>query len=326
MSSLELSEFGELAAELLGSRPAVPEGLRAQVLALEEPAPAMRPRSFRRPALLLAPVGLAAAAAAAVVIGVVQSGGSQQPVAQRLESTALKGASAPTARSAVRDSALPATTARAQRYEAELTVRVSDLSAQTKRALRLTRSLGGYVRSVDFGQGQKEGTAYLVVRVPVRRVQDAIVRFSALGAILDQHVSIQDLQAGIDRRTREVQRLKERIAVLERQGTPEAALQATVLRRHLVALQREQAQALRSASFATVSLALRTKEAEVVPAARPGRIERTFDRAGTVLSQELAVLVYVVVVGLPVLLLAGLAFLAARFVRRRSLDRLLQNS
>jgi hypothetical protein len=326
MSSFELSEFGELAAELRGSRPAAPEGLRPQVLALGEPAPIARRRSFHRPVLLLIPVGLAAAAAAAVLIGVVQSSGSQQPVAQRLESTALKGTSAPATPSAVHDSALPATAARAQRYEAELTLRVRDLSAQTKRALRLTRSLGGYVRSVDFGQGQKAGSAYLVVRIPAARVQEAIVRFSALGAILGQHVSIQDVQAGIDRRTRDMQRLKDRIAALEHQGTSEAALQAMVLRRHLVVLQREQAQALRSASFATVSLSLRTKQAEVVPTAHPGRIERTFDRAGTVLLQELAVLVYVVVVALPLLLLAGLAYLGAHSVRRRSLDRLLENS
>jgi hypothetical protein len=327
MSSSELAGFSEIMGELRAARPAAPEGLRAQVLALGEPAP-RRQRSFRRSALLLAPAGIAAAAAAAIVIGVVQSGGGGTRTVVHGEALRAQGAvkAAPRPSVGVEDTGLPATRARAQRYEAELTLRVHDLSAETKRALRLTRSLGGYVRTVDYGQGQKAGTAYLAVRIPVGRVQAAIVRFSALGTILGQHVSIQDAQAGLDLRSRGIQRLKDRIAALERQGTPEATAKAALLNRQLVALQREQAQAIRAASFATVSLALRTKEATVVPPARPGRIERTFDRADTVLMQELAVLVYVVVVALPLLLLAAGAYFTARSLRRRSLDRLLENS
>jgi Domain of unknown function (DUF4349) len=325
MSTPELAGFGEIMGELRVARPAAPQGLPAQVLVLGEPA-SRRQRSLRRPALLLAPAGLAAAAAAAVVIGVVQSGGEQQPVV--LRQSAVKGPApltkelAPTATDAA---GLPATRSRAQRYQAELTLRVNDLSAQTKHALRLTRSLRGYVRTVDYGQGQKTGSAYLVVRIPVRRVQEAIVRFSALGTILGQHVSIQDVQPSIGRRYRQIQVLRRRIAALEGQTSPEAKALLEELNRRLTALQREQAQTLRSASFATVSLALRTKDAAVAPPA-PGRIERTFDRAGTVLLQELAVLVYVVVVALPLLILAAAAYLAARSLRRRSLDRLLESS
>lgn len=322
MSSFDLAGFSEIMGELRVARPAAPEGLRAQVLALGEPVP-RRQRSFRKPALLLAPAGLAAAAVAAVAIGVVQSGGGSKTVA-RGEARALKAA-APSA-AAREDSALPAPGVRAKRYEAELTLRVHNLSAQTKRALHLTRSLGGYVRSVDYGQGQKAGTAYLVVRVPVERVQQAILRFSALGAILDQHVSIQDVQPALDRRYLQIQALRRQITALEGQSSPEAQAKLTELNRQLVALQREQAEAIRATSFATVSLSLRTEARAVTPPARPGRIERTFDRAGTVLLQELAVLVYVVVVALPLLLLVAAAYFAARSLRRRSLDRLLENS
>ena len=63
-----------------------------------------------------------------------------------------------------------------------------------------TRALGGYVRTVDYGEGRGEGTARLVVRVPIGRVQTAILRFSELGTILDQHVSVRDVQPGLDRR------------------------------------------------------------------------------------------------------------------------------
>ncbi|PWU18155.1 MAG: hypothetical protein C5B48_15010 [Candidatus Rokuibacteriota bacterium] len=313
--------------ELRAARPLAPERLREHVLALGEPA--VRPRrSWRRPALVLVPATVLASGAAALILGLVQSGGNSRPVVQRGELSSVARAPQPLAGSAPTDraAALPAPGTRAKRYEAELTLRVRDLSTQTKRALRLTRELGGYVRSVDYGQGQKAGTAYLVVRVPVQSVQGAIVRFSALGEILAQHVSIQDAQAGLDRRFREIRALERRIVALEREGTPDAVAKAALLRPRLVALQRVQAQAIRQASFATVSLALRTKEAAVTPQARPGRIRRTLDRAGTVLVEELAVVLYVLIVALPLLLLGAAAYFGARALRRRSLDRLLQES
>ena len=63
---------------------------------------------------------------------------------------------------------LPATPGRAQLYDAELTLKIKDLSTATKKALRLTRDFHGYVRSVDYGSGTERGSAYLVLRVPGR--------------------------------------------------------------------------------------------------------------------------------------------------------------
>src|SRR5262249_47772453 len=100
---------------------------------------------------------------------------------------------------------IPATPGRAQLYSADLTLKVKDLSSATKRALRLTRSFNGYVRTVDYGSGAQSGTAYLTVRIPVGSVQEAIVKFSALGAIVDQQVSIQDVQPQLDKRFRQMQ-------------------------------------------------------------------------------------------------------------------------
>src|SRR5439155_10035837 len=170
---------------------------------------------------------------------------------------------------------------RAQLYGAELTLRVRDLSAATKRALRLTRAFGGYVRTVDYGSGTQSGRAYLVVRVPVRRVQEAIVRFSALGRILDQHVSIQDVQPSIDKRFRQMQALRRQIAALQAKADPASLAKMALLQRELVALQREQAQALRRTSFATLSLVLQTKQSVVAPPKHRSRLHRSVDRAGT---------------------------------------------
>ena len=44
-------------------------------------------------------------------------------------------------------------------------------------------------------QGAKNGTAEVDVHIPIARVQDAIARFSTLGLIVGQHVSVADLQS-----------------------------------------------------------------------------------------------------------------------------------
>ena len=204
---------------------------------------------------------------------------------------------------------------RAQRYSAQITLRVKNLSDVTQDALRQTRSLGGYVRTVDYGEGRGEGTARLVVRVPIGRVQTAILRFSELGTILDQHVSVRDVQPGLDRRFARIAELRRAIPTLS--GDDLAAAQA-----ELEALQTAQARERRQASFATVSLALTTAEKEVVPTP-PGRIERAFERASDVLAAEAVAVVYAGVVAAPFILLGLVLVIAVRAARSRSDKRLL---
>jgi hypothetical protein len=220
----------------------------------------------------------------------------------------------------VRSAAAPApTTGRAQQYDAEMQLRVKDLSRVTQTALRLTRSLGGYVRSVDYGSAQRAGTAELVVRIPLGAVQKAVVRFSALGTIVSQHVSIRDVQAGFDSRFRRLQALRTQIATAQRVGDE---AKVTRLRGQLVALQREQAQAKRRYAYATLSLGLTTAKPVVVHS-KPDRLDRALDGAGSILLKELVVLLYALIVAGPIALLAVLAFATGRIWRRRTTERLL---
>jgi hypothetical protein len=348
-------KYDELVAELRASRPAAPAELRARVGALGAPEavpPRARRWSWWRGGLVLVPAGVAAVAAA-VVIGVVDSGnGTKQqgaatqdsaapaPLVARARSTPEK---APPAVASGRLGQEPpsapapppapaASSGRTQLYAADLTVRVKDVSAATKRALSLTRSFGGYVRSVDYGKGTASGRAYLVLRVPVGSVQEAIVRFSALGKIVDQHIAIQDIQPSIDARFRRLQALRIGIAKLQQQlagsGLTEAqrsTLNARLVRTRseLTAVQRKQAQARKRASFATVSLGLRTKAAQVVPPAKPSRLDRTLDRIGDVLLVELEILLYVLAIALPLAAIVGLVVWGRRAGRRRAEERLL---
>jgi hypothetical protein len=328
--------------------------LRARVRAIAATAPAhvpARPRRelpWRRLALVLVPAGVAVAFAVSLAAGLTSSGTDSSKNASPAPAPPFTGPARDATTTGVAAGALeaqkggaggsaglPATPNRAQLYEAELTLKVHDLSAATKRALRLTQDFHGYVRSVQYGSGAESGSASVVVRVPVGSVQKAIVRFSAIGAILDQHVSIQDVQPQVDARFRRLQAQRDAIAKIQAKlesptlsSTDRAALeqQLVAARRQLVVLQKAQAALRRQTSYATVSLGLRTAGKAVVVPHEPGRIGRALHRSGQVLADEAKVLVYVLVVGAPFFALAALAAVGLRARRRRGEARLLATS
>jgi hypothetical protein len=305
--------FDGLVSELRAARPVAPDDLRRRVAAIAARPPAP-PRKLRV-TWVLAPAA-AALAAGAIAVGVLSSGGErpQQQVAAPLVERATKDSATTSVLEAPAGSPV-APARRAQRYTARITLRVKDLSDVTQDALGQTRALGGYVRTVDYGEGRGEGTARLVVRVPIGRVQTAVLRFSELGTILDQHVSVRDVQPLLDRRFARIAELRRAVRTMS--GDDLAAAQA-----ELETLQAAQARERRQASFATVSLDLTTAEKEVVPTP-PGRIERAFERAADVLATEAVAVVYAAVVAAPFILLGLVLVIAFRAARSRSDKRLL---
>jgi hypothetical protein len=234
--------------------------------------------------------------------------------------------------------AVPTTPGRTQDYRTALRVRVDDvdeLSAKTQQALRLTRRYGGYVVATRFRNPRTdEGDATLELRIPIGRIQEAILAFSQLGAIVSQDVSIRDLQGQIDRHTRDIRRLRDRMATLRASlldpnlTTRERARMVAELaqsRSRVTALEQERRILAREGRFAKVSLALTTQK----PAAKKdeaGRIERAFDDAGSVLAKEVAFGLYALIVAAPFLLLTALAIAGARVGRRRADQRLLERA
>jgi uncharacterized protein DUF4349 len=343
--------------EIRSSRLAASPELRERVRGLAATLPPAPPRRtgrraipWRRWSLVLVPACVALAGAGALVAGLATSGKKQgqavaygeeahrqvaqptRPVFSAADRAAPLSLAGKTAGGGSGAAGLPASARRAQLYEAELTLEVKDLSAATKSALRLTRGFHGYVQTIDYGSGGERGSARMVLRVPVGSVQEAIVRFSALGRIVDQHVSIRDVQPQLDKRFRAMQSLRDQIsklqARLENPSLTEPQRKAlenelVAARRRLVVLQRAQAAQQRQASFATVSLALKTTDKGAAIPHEPGRIERALDRSGSILLDELKVAVYVLIVGAPLLALVGLALAGTRIRRRRIEARLL---
>jgi len=187
-------------------------------------------------------------------------------------------------------------------------LRVDDLSGATQSAVRTTRRLGGFVAGADYATGSNEGNSRLALRVPVANLQKAIASFTNLGTILSQHISVADLQGGLDR-------LDARIAKARHAGHA-----------HTVArLERRRDALIREGTYARVSLQLTTAK----PAAKnvaPSRFDRFLDRSGDILGKEAIAVLYALVVAGPFVLIAALLFLVERTRRRRADHRLLEET
>jgi len=342
----------------LRTMPGAPEGLRERVRALPEPKPRFVwtfPRiDVRRSLLVLAPAVVALAVGSAALHGVL-SGGSTQP--QALESAVQHGraaapshwraAKAPAA--AAQDKALtfsaagaggvalPPSTTRLNRYEAWLRVRVErdGLSSATTRAMRIARGYGGYVASVDMNTPGKQGTSSLVLRVPVTKVEDAVLRLGKLGEVTAQHVRIQDLQRTANVLQRQIAVLQTTIAGLQRKLADDSLSTAERLqlqyqlaeaKASLAQKTKARAGTVREGTLATVSMSFVVpKPAAVVPH-KQGDVERTVRDAGVFFLLELAWLLYAIVAIGPIALLAAAAVFGVRAARRRSDARLLEGA
>jgi uncharacterized protein DUF4349 len=339
----------DLIHELKVSRPVAPADLRMRVreIATQE-APRSTWPSFRLPARRVALVAMPAAIALAIVsagvLGLARSDGTTEAFRDRLlEETVVPGGAdnaAPEAAPATglgatttKDSAIGPTSDRAQRVSATLTVEVADaqaVSGAAQEALDLTRSLGGHVVNASVATGD-EGSAALTVRIPVNKVQEAIVKLSALGRIVSQQVSIQDLQEGLDAMERREKSVREQIARISARLDSEAldpgtraALESRrqSLRSELGELRRGIGSTKAEARMATIDLTVVTPDGlGVVPT--PSRLDRTLDEALNVLVWEGVVVLATAIVVAPFALVFFAAWLGRRFQRRREEERLL---
>ena len=230
--------------------------------------------------------------------------------------------------------ALPPSSTRLNKYEAWLRVQVADdrLSSATTRAMQIARAYGGYVALVDMNTPGNQGTASLVLRVPVTRVEDAVLKLGKLGEVKAQRVRIEDLTRQANVLRRQIVALQATIAKLEHKLaagglSPDERLrlqyQLDEAKRSLAQKTKSRASTVREGTLATVSLALSTPQATVAVPHHPGRLERTARDAGAFLVRELAWILYAAIVLAPIALLAAALVFGVRAGRRRSEERLL---
>ena len=339
-------EFEQLVRELRAMPADAPDGVRERVRALGEPAPkrSLPTLPWRRSLLVLAPACALALVVAAVVHGVLNSspkrqalsftGGAEHGVAGRpatVPGWALDGSSG-----ALKSPLVPPDGGRRQDYEASMTLRVRDLDALTDRtneAMRIVRSFGGYVASVQQSTATgRPGQADLVVRVPVRHVEAALVRLSDLGTVLDRQLSIVDLEQALRQQQDRIVRLKVFIA----RATEELKRDLPADVRLRLQLQLQQAKTnldraarahkatLDEAAFSRIALGITTQKT-VTPVQKGGmgRFERAARDAGSFLAGAGAVILFLLIVLSPVIVLLVASLLGLRAYRRREERRLL---
>jgi hypothetical protein len=201
-----------------------------------------------------------------------------------------------------------------------------ELSAAAREAMKITRELGGWVAGSDVDTKGREGTSELELRVPVRRVEDAVVELADLGTVTGQRVETEDLQAGIDARTSRIERLERSIRVFElrlESGTldPEEELRVRLeleRRRNKAAdLRRANLGDRREAATSELTLLLHTREAGALQDEDEGGAAGAVGDALELLGKAGAVALYLAIVLSPILALLVLLWLALRSRSRR---------
>jgi ribosomal protein L29 len=323
--------------ELRSVSPRASHELREHVRTLREPE--VRRSLGWRPVLVIVPVALAFAGA--IIVGGRDdgsrdqaSGGSaaalelkQQPSSPAVTEDAGR-ALAPTPAPTLSD------TVRAQEWDVSLELAVRDnrsLSDASAEAIRTTRALGGFVVSSNVATQGSGGRADLVLRIPQRRVQDAIAQFSELGTITGQQVTVQDRQADLDRLAKRIDSLRIQLAEVRAQlaqgGLSEVERLRLELRRQrlqgeLNQQTRQRTGIANEVALAEFSLTLQTKRAAA--AAGDSRIDGAVGDALEVLSVAAAIGLFLLIVLAPLAAIAALLFFVRRSHRRREEERLLE--
>jgi hypothetical protein len=180
----------------------------------------------------------------------------------------------------------------------------------------------------------RRGRAFLVLRVPVTKVEDAVLRLGKLGAVTSQHVRIQDLQRQANQLLQQILDLRTTIAKLEAQLQNPSLSAAERFRLQYALQQAKRSLALktkahsgtiREGTLATVSATFYAPQPKAA-VHHEGRVGRTVSSAGSFLVRELAWLLYALIVAGPIAVLAALAVLGARAGRRRADSRLLESA
>jgi len=313
----------DLTAELRAARIDAPPELRERVrlIAAADTTPAPRRVFTWRRALVVA-LPVAAAVAATVVF--TRPAHNPPTAAPGVQRGAVLGRAVPATPLQATIAPAPSTT-RVQRYGASLTLRVptaDGVSRGVKSALAITASLGGYASSVHANTKGERATADLTLKVPRAHVQEAISRLSDLGTITAEHLDVQDLQASLDATGRTIALLQRQLATLRaRPQTDALGAQIAALVARIEQLQRNEAATTRAAHYATVRLHLATP----VPVARTTH-HGALNGLRVALVWLGIALLYVLVLGTPLLAIGAAAFLIARAVRRRREDVLLSRS
>ncbi len=162
-------------------------------------------------------------------------------------------------------------------------------------------------------------------------MQDAIVQLSALGRIVSQQVTIDDLQATLDALERRERSVRAQIALVSARLESEtldaptrAQLEARLktLRSELRQLRRDTAATSAEARMATIQVSVVTPGA-LGAVSVPSRLDRSLDEALNILVWEGVVALAILIVAAPFALIIAATWIGRSLYRRREEEKLL---
>jgi hypothetical protein len=319
-----VSQRDDLLTQLRETRPMAPAELREHVRGIAgEAAPARRRGlTWRRALIVAVPV-----AAAVAGVAVLFPGGKSHPVSEPAPKPFHGAAIERTAGAASVQSQVPVPAPnRVQRITTSLELRLPStpaVSDASKRAVAITRSLGGYAKALNVDAEGRTGYASLVLRIPKHNLRRAVARLSALGTIIGENVRIQDLQAQVDAMSQKIARLETLLSYWQHQpASTGAANHVATLTGEIARLRRAHANTIHAASYATVALQMTTRPAPVPVHKGHGPLHDL----GLAFRWVGIGAVYVLALSAPFVLLGVLVWLVVRAFRRHRENELLSST
>jgi hypothetical protein len=232
------------------------------------------------------------------------------------------------------DSGSPGSDGRARRKversaSITLATRPRDVDTVSARIQEVTRQQGGFVVSSSVSSSRDSGGGEFRLRIPARNLDAAMAALSRLGAVRDRADRSQDITAeSVSARSRLKDALTERKSLLEQLGDADTVQETASIRARLRIVSAEIAHARAEvrrvdnrAAFSTVAVTLVADRSAVAPGSEDDDGSWSPGDAANDALRVLELIVGVALVALaaaiPLGLVVVLAWLGARFTRRR---------
>jgi hypothetical protein len=211
------------------------------------------------------------------------------------------------------------------------------LTQATNDATSIVTSLGGYSQDVQYLASRKGyGRADLDLRVPLAKTEVAIQKLGALGRLVSQAVSTQDLEKQFSQQTNQIGSLQRAITIYK-QALQSASLtysqrieiqiRLANAEHQLKGTQKSRSQTVSSGRTAEIRLTLTTAHQAFLAAPhKRGRLGRLLHNAGGFLALEGVIVLYILIVAIPIFLVLALVWWFTRGRRHRDERRLLASA
>lgn len=216
---------------------------------------------------------------------------------------------------------------------ASLSITVEDIAAKLSETTAIAQRYQGDILSLNSSTPADDSepqSAYLEIRVPQARLEQAIADLSALGEVKQQTITAEDVSSQLvdyEARLRNLRKSEEMVlGIMERSGDMAEVLQVAreldTIRATIEQIDAQLTSLRNQVSFSTISLTLQTEGAIAPSKPNAGtQISRTWQQAtvsmGDLTTDLVQLLVWILVYSPYLLAIGGLTVLSYKVLKRR---------